>query len=245
MLVRPERRTPIGDGRGGFQHDSSFPLPATLSVFWHPRTPLSVFRHLPSPVEHSPTDGVFQLYAHAAASGDDDYNKGLTDRRAAVGLALLRADVDAFKEELAASSYESLEYRQVMRRVLGCDPGPIDGDWGTLTEQAVAFFHRRYEAGDFHRHTPATALHTEPFPESGELDDVTVNALIEAFVVANGGHVPAENVHPSHPEQGCSEFNSLKDAEDWEQRRLTLVSYAALLFSPRCSARPPALRSTF
>ncbi len=235
VLIRPSRARPIGDGRGGFPHDSSFPLPATLSVLWHFRTPHSVFRHLPHGETVSATDRVFQLYAHATASGDDDYNKGLTDRRAAVALSLLRADVDAFQAELAASGYESLEYQQAMLRVLGCDPGPIDGEPGDLTEQATSLFQRRYQAGDFHRHTPAEPAHPDPFPEPGALDDTTSAALVEAFVVANGGHVPEAAMHPTHPAQGCSEFNQLTD-DDFAQRRLTLIDHA---FVPEYSERAP------
>lgn len=235
VLTRPERARPIGDGRGGFGHDSSFPLPATLSVLWHFRTPHSVFRHLPHGKTVSATDRVFQLYAHATASGDDDYNKSLTDRRAAVALSLLRADVDAFKAELTASGYESLEYQQAMLRVLGCDPGPIDGEPGELTEQATSLFQHRYEAGDFHRHTPAEPAQPDPFPEPGALDDATSSALVEAFVVANGAHVPEAAMHPTHPAQGCSEFNQLTD-DDLAQRRLTLIDHA---FVPEYSDRAP------
>ena len=227
ILVRPERVRPVGDGRAGFSHDSSFPLPATLSIFWEFKTPRSVFRHLPHGRTVPTTGRVFQVYAHSSESGDEDYNKGLTDRRAAVAISLLRADVEAFKAELAASGYETLEYHQVMLRVLGCDPGPIDGEPGDLTEQATAMFQRRYAAGDFHRHTPAEPQNREPFPEPGVLDDTTLAALVEAFVVANGAHVEETALHPTHPAHGCSEFNRLAD-EPLAQRRLTLLARTSL-----------------
>jgi hypothetical protein len=90
VLVRPKLETAIEDGTTGFPRDSSFPLPATLSLFWRFATRSAAFAHR-DPDTLVPTGQYFQIFAHAGPSGGEGHNKRLSDRRAMVGSSLLTA----------------------------------------------------------------------------------------------------------------------------------------------------------
>ena len=233
-MTRPERARPIGDGRGGFPHDSSFPLPATLSVLWHLRTPHSVFRHLPHGQTVSATDRVFQLYAHATASGDDDYNKGLTDRRAAVALSLLRADVDTFKAELAASGYESLEYQQAMLRVLGCDPGPIDVG-NRRSHRASHFAPAPLPSRRLPPALPRRAWAPRPIPRARGPRRQDLCRPRRGVCRRERWACPRSRHASNASGPRLLEFDQLTD-DELAQRRLTLITHA---FVPEYSERAP------
>lgn len=89
-----------------------------------------------------------------------------------------------------------------MLRVIGFDPGAIDGEVGPLTETAVRDFQRCVNLGVLH--ADAT-----PVPESGELDGATASALCQAFVAVSSPTVAATAMHPTHAEVGCTEYNPL------------------------------------
>lgn len=220
VIVRPRRVVAVGDARGGFAVGESFPLCAALSVVWLYGDERSVFAH--SRGESEAPQGVFQVYGHADSDGDEHDNKVLSERRAEVARALLLGDIDAFA---AVSNEEGWgdAHQQVMLRVLGCDPGPIDGDPGSLTAAAVELFQSRYVEGDFHRHERAPAQRNPELEADGALGTQTHAALLEAFVVASSPHLHQDALHPTHPAHGCACFNLASSSEAWASRRLSLV----------------------
>ncbi len=220
VIVRPRRVVAVGDAHGGFAVGESFPLCAGLSVFWLYGEERSVFAHARG--ESGAPRGVFQVYGHADGDGDEHGNKVLSERRAEIGRALVIGDVDAFagvaKKEGWGDAHE-----QVMLRVLGCDPGPIDGDKGSLTAAAVELFQSRYVAGDFHRHERAPAPRNAALKVDGKLGTQTRAALLEALVMTSSPHLGEDALHPSHPAHGCAQLNLASTSEAWANRRLSLV----------------------
>ncbi|MFN3180674.1 MAG: peptidoglycan-binding domain-containing protein [Nannocystaceae bacterium] len=116
-------------------------------------------------------------------------------------LAIVTADGDAF-ERVADDDGWGVPEHQALLRVIGFDPGPIDGEVGSMTRSAVLDFQRCANAG-------VLGLEPESLPESGELDATTVKALYQGFVVASSPSVPLGALHPTHPEIGCSEYNPI------------------------------------
>lgn len=220
VIVRPRRVVAVGDAHGGFAVGESFPLCAALRVVWLYGEERSVFAH--SRGESEAPLGVFQVYGHADASGDEHDDKLLSERRAEVGRALLLGDVDAFA---AVAEHEgwSDAHAQVMLRVLGCDPGPIDGDLGPLTCAGVELFQSRYVEGDFHRHERAPAPRNPQLKVDGKLGAQTHAALLEALVVASSAHLGQDALHPTHPASGCSHYNLASSSDASASRRLSLV----------------------
>lgn len=221
VLVRPDRRKPVALNAGTFRHNSCFPTPAVLSVCM-----VAAAQNLLNLVLGFTTSSVFQVFGHAEPSGVRSHNKDLSDRRAAAFRAFLVADVDTI-QDLAESETWALPEDQIMLRALKCDPGPIDGEAGDLTRSATFLFQHEYKDGIFHRHLPD---HTqrEDLEPSGDLDDVTRRALIEAYVLCTSAHVSPEHLHPTHPAVGCSEFN-LRDPEDPpSNRRVSLIAHPQL-----------------
>ena len=224
IVVRPERQLGIGYGAAGFVLDSSFPLPASLEKFWTFAPRSAAFAHPQEPVE-SPPDGYFQVYAHSSVSGDEASNKTLSDRRAAVGRALLVGDVAAVQAAADEEGWGLAEV-QAMLRMLACDPGPIDGQTGDLTTTAITQFQERYNRGIYHRRAPqAPASELEP---DGEWNLDTRDAVIEAFVAAHAVHLPVDRLHPTHPANGCSEYNLLSPDDPAANRRVTLLRHPEL-----------------
>lgn len=221
VLVRPERRKPVAVNAGTFRHDSCFPTPSVLSVCM-----VAAAQNLLNLVLGLTPSSVFQVFGHAEPSGDESHNKGLSDRRAAAFMACLVADVDAMLD-LASSEGWGLAEDQVMLRALKCDPGPIDGENGSLTRNATFLFQHEYQGGVFHRHLPDHEQR-EALEPNGELDDATCRALIEAYVLCASPHVSEAQVHPTHPAAGCSEFN-LRDSKDPpSNRRVSLIVHPQL-----------------
>lgn len=112
-----------------FDFDSSFVRPEAAAEMTdlaalhqaHPGAPLSIF-------------------GHADPTGDDDYNKTLSGRRARAIYALLIRDVDAW-EKLYSNKLGGDDWGvrpiQMMVRTVGFDPGIIDGKLGGYTKSAI------------------------------------------------------------------------------------------------------------
>jgi len=87
---------------------------------------------------------------HTDTSGDDAYNVRLSQQRSDGVVAALRGDEDAWVA-VAQAKHEVEDYQQILKWVAWlwgwpCDPGPIDGDHGSGTNDAVKAFQRL--AGD-------------------------------------------------------------------------------------------------
>ena len=229
VLVRPDRRPPLAVNPGTFQHDSCFPNPGVLSVCMIAAAQNAVNLVLGL----SPTS-IFQIFGHAEPAGDEAHNKELSDKRAAAFRACLVGDFEALQALGDAEGWGTTE-AQVMLRTLKCDPGPIDGKAEKLTGHAARLFQYEYLSGVFHRHLPDVSPAEEVDP-NGELDDATRRALVESYVLATSPHLAQEQLHPSHPVAGCSEYN-LRDPEDpSSNRRVTLLVHPSL--PPHHSAAP-------
>ncbi|MEM6292335.1 MAG: hypothetical protein AAGA54_13760 [Myxococcota bacterium] len=215
VLVRPTVASVPLTAHHGFATDRAFPLPATLSLLWSYRPTTSP---LP-PAEVPPgAKGTLQVFGHADANGDEVHNKTLSERRAAVVLALLQTDVEALLELASEDGWTAWEY-QVLLRVLGSDPGPTDGDPRALTDRALAHFANRYRAGHFHSNTSPRV----PGLEAKAFDAATVEALLDAFVHAHAPDLSGCNVHAVRPAVGCSEYNLL-GPHGSQNRRVSLLT---------------------
>ena len=221
VIVRPERRIPAVVGARGFPHDLAYPLLATLWQVWAIAKVSTPFTH------HETSAGrqaMYQVYGHTSASGDEAHNKDLSDRRAAVGLALLQSDAEGLRAVADEEGWGPREY-QSMLRTLACDPGPTDGKVGERTDGAAAIFRERYGKGVYHRRHGRTPAHSVESAEG--LDAATIDALFDAYVHAHGAALPADALHPTHPASGCSEFNALGPDSGANDRRLTIISHPA------------------
>ena len=132
-IVRPDRIRPLRAGSRGFPHDSAFPLIGTLSLFWSMQGTTTAFAHDAGVSGNGPdASSIFQIFGHTSASGDEAYNKDLSERRADAGVALLTGDATPLLEVAHAENW-GLRERQVLLRYLACNPGPADDEPGKLT----------------------------------------------------------------------------------------------------------------
>ncbi len=215
-LIRPKLTAVPLTAQHGFALDRAFPLPATLALLWAYRpadSPLPTFDVRPGP------KGTLQIFGHADASGDEAHNKTLSERRAAVVLALLQSDVDAMLSLADDDGWTPWEH-QVLLRVLGSDPGPTDGDPGPLTDLALAHFAQRYVSGFFHQRGAPRLLTLDPHA----FDAPTVEALLDAFVSAHAPDLDGCILHTLRPTVGCSEFNPLTPDGGSRNRRVSLLT---------------------
>lgn len=215
-LVRPKLAAVPLTAQHGFALDRAFPLPATLALLWAYRaadSPLPAFE-----VPHGPKS-TLQVFGHADASGDEAHNKTLSERRAAVLLALLQSDVDAMLAIADDDGWTPWEY-QVLLRVLGSDPGPTDGDPGALTDLGLAHFAQRYVSGFFH----PSGQPRLPDLDARAFDAPTVEALLDAFVSAHAPDLSGCTLHALRPSVGCSEFNPLTPEGGSQNRRVSLLA---------------------
>ncbi|MCR9165150.1 MAG: hypothetical protein ACE37F_37060 [Nannocystaceae bacterium] len=220
VLVRPQRQRPAHPGSRAFPEGSALPLVGALRALWAwlPQTTALVHE---AGGRAATDDGVYQIFAHASDSGDDDYNKDLSDRRADVGRSFLTGDPDGALAVARSEGWGVLE-GQSMLRCLGCDPGPLDGDLGKLSAAAVATFVERFNRGVF----PARS--TSPprtLPEDARWSDDVRDALLEAMVAVHGLGVTEARLHPVHPAHGCSEFNAPPSESPGDARRLVVLRH--------------------
>ncbi len=217
-IIRAERVRVLEPGINGFAFNSSFPTPGVLQLFLVPE--------LRAQLEAALVEGdqFVRIFGHTDATGDEAANKVVSERRAQSVLALLTADVDAFAA-VAGDEGWGLDEAQVMLRALRCDPGPADGDMGPLTARALEVFQNQFNTGMFHRHLESENPPT--IPVTAELDQATLDALIDAFVSTLSPHIDPSRLHPTHPTAGCSEFNRFgTDAR--RNRRVSLALYPTL-----------------
>ena len=214
--------TPVAPVRvipgGCFAFDSAFPSAGVAEVL----------RDAAGAVEEEDEQGTLQqiaLFGHTDPAGSDAYNKKLSDRRAQAVRALLLSDRGLFDAVAAADGWGPAVYQAILRG-LGCDPGPIDGEPGTMTGAAVRSFVRHYRRLIFHPDSERPPAH-DSLQATSELSPVIEAALRDAYVTEYGVELdPASFVGPAQdpPCAGCSEFNP-GPAEQEARRRVTLAVF--------------------
>lgn len=207
------------------------------------------------------------LFGHADPVGQDEYNKGLSDRRVRAVYGLLVRDA-AIWEELfqkpAGNDKWGQKSIQTMLKAVGSDPGPVDGKAGPRTRQATLDFQA-----------------ANGVARSGEADAPTRKVLFEAYMdLLHGADFspldPAADFLASRADsrgkgdfQGCGEFNpilmfsraesrdlekdrSRRNAENTPNRRVTALLFEpgtrvdpALWPCPRAGEGPGACRERF
>lgn len=221
VVTRPKRVKALPLGLAGFGFDSAFPTPPALALFL--ALGLAGMR-----AQAFKSSNTFQLFGHAQLEGKDGRNKPLSERRAKVMAAILTGDVDGTQAVADEEGWGLIE-RQVMLRVLGCDPGPIDGEEGDLTTAAVLQFQAKYADGEFHKDTAIHPVEV-PLDVDGSLGARTAAALIDALTTTCGHGITPKQLLPSHATVGCSEFNQIPGHEEHSasSRRVSLVVHPTL-----------------
>ncbi|HEX2733552.1 MAG TPA: hypothetical protein VHM70_18200 [Polyangiaceae bacterium] len=200
-----------------FAFDSSFPTPGIAGAV----------RFAVEALDGDPSHQA-AVFGHADSTGTDDYNKNLSDRRAAAFLAVLTNDPALFTRVADAENWGDDIY-QAMLRALGPNPGPIDGKVGELTTLALRGFQDEYTRGVYHRDSERKAV--GKVSVNGKLDQATKIALRDAYLAIFSAQQSVDRfIGPKRA--GCSEFVPLDDkAED--NRRVTLA-----IFSPADAPKP-------
>ncbi|MDB5051387.1 MAG: OmpA family protein [Fibrobacteres bacterium] len=160
------------------------------------------------------------LFGHADPVGQDDYNKGLSDRRVRAVYGLLTRDASIWEDIFShPAGNDNWGQKSVQNMLLSAkhDPGAIDGKSGAKTRQATLDFQK--EKG---------------LAQSGWADLNTRKALFEAYMDALYGtdFKPLDPVQDFLARkadgkgkgdfQGCGEFNpilmfSLQESKDLEK----------------------------
>jgi outer membrane protein OmpA-like peptidoglycan-associated protein len=189
--------------RAVFHFDSSFVRPEAAGELGR----------LKSLVEANP-EAPASVFGHADPSGDDDYNKVLSGRRARAIYALLIRDVAAW-EELFSSPHGGdtwgLSSTQLMlQHVRNADQEPyyagsVDGKFGPLTDRAI----RRFQTDNGLKVDGIAGPNTRKQLYRMYMDAICV-APNEQFVMTpeqfvGGGQDPEGKAAV----QGCSEFNPI------------------------------------
>lgn len=220
VLVRPKRAHAFAATFSGFSPNTSFPGPAILSLLIHPHRLAGV----PETLITLPETTRLQLFGHTDATGSETANKELSDRRALVVHAMLVGDVDTLFR-IADEEAWGPPSDQFLLRMLGCDPGPIDGKHEELTHAATTRFQERYVLGTYHANDQE--LRVPGLAIDGKLDGETFTALLDAYIqqfspqLATSRFLPAKAV-------GCTDFNRAADtSSDSENRRVSLAVYSA------------------
>jgi hypothetical protein len=161
------------------------------------------------------------IFGHADPTGDDDYNKTLSGRRAKAVYALLVRDVAAW-EQLYSNKFGGDDWGarsiQMMVRAVGFDPGVIDGRIGGHTKAAV----KDYQAskGDL-------AVDGDAGPKTRKalfadyMDTICRDASGQPFQLDPAADFLAYGADPDlrGDVQGCGEFNPvLVFSRDEDQR---------------------------
>lgn len=210
VVQRPVQRPTLAFDGACFGFDSAFPSPGVASMIGY------VFEHAAMY-----SNARYCLFGHTDPSGDDAYNKLLSERRAKVMHALLTGDLDEFESVAADEDWGPADY-QAMLRGVGNNPGAIDGEIGPLTKAAIGAFRVEYGKGIHHSTSTRDPAHG-PLPDGDALDEPTKLALRDAYHANMMANVdPARFVGPQCA--GCSEFNP-QDPEAAQQRRVTLAVF--------------------
>jgi len=90
------------------------------------------------------------LAGHADTTGADEYNVGLTEKRADSVLHALVGRRDEWVK-ISQGKHKVEDYQLIVKWVnaiwgWGCDPGPVDGKKGPKTKKAVEIFQKNYNA---------------------------------------------------------------------------------------------------
>ena len=174
-----------------FGFDKSFLAPNQTSALQEMCKSIEAWRK-----EHP--EGKLALFGHADAVGKEEYNKGLSERRARLTLGFLMKDAQSW-EDLYKEEKWGLAPIQDLLRHLGHDPGTSDGQDGPKTKAAVKSFQAQnglVEDGSAGAET-RKMLFTVFMDQSNNLD-----LKKKDFDDING-----------NPTAGCSEFNLMEKTE--------------------------------
>jgi len=161
------------------------------------------------------------LFGHADRQGGEAVNKAISDRRADIAFSLITGDFELFRSTALEENW-SVDAWQSLLRAIGCNPGAIDGEPGTLTQDAVRAFRRNYNDGVFHRDSSRGPVFGA-LADGDAFDDATRDALMDAFHAFHAIDVPPSRfLGPGRA--GCGEFNS-RGQDHAENRRVSLTVY--------------------
>lgn len=206
VIVRPQRVEAVT--LPGFDFDSAFPAA--------PLAGLLADRELVRRLSSLPDGAVVQMLGHANLEDNLDHNKKLSEQRAKAVAAIVGSDGEGFAQ-LARECGWGLAEHQALLRIIGFDPGPIDGATGPMTRAAIKDFQHCVNTGALEA-TPAS------LPESGTLDGSSVESLYSAFVTASSPTIGESALHPTHATAGCTEHNAIAPKEEGHtNRRVTLA----------------------
>ena len=176
-----------------FEFDSSFIRPSVVDDL--KRLEQELKKH---------ADGKVMIFGHTDKVGPDDYNKGLSERRARSVYAFITNDADEW-EKLYNDPKEKwgLKVVQTILKDLGHDPGPIDGIMGDRTHQAIKSF------------DPASSDNTPDLRKK----------LFQAYMTDKHDVKiePGQFMDPKH--MGCSEFNPVVYAKGRCERNRRVVFF--------------------
>ncbi|MBC8070068.1 MAG: hypothetical protein IAG13_17145 [Deltaproteobacteria bacterium] len=204
------------------QPTTSFPSTLFASESSFPGPGIAHFIRYAQELTDRDLDARIGIFGHTDTTDDVQSNKLLAERRAQAAYALLTGEYEPFAA-VAATEQWGLGVYQSMLRVLGCNPGAIDGEPGVQTSLAVNVFRRDYNRDAWHRGGRPRVFGT--LPEGDELDAATLNAIVDAYHAEMSGRVkPARFAGPKHV--GCGELNPIGDSHA-DNRRVTLAIYGA------------------
>lgn len=226
VLLRPERLPSVAASYAGFAPALSFPGPAVLSALEHEHQARDGLKTL---AERLQGGARLQVFGHTDATGSEADNKAVSDRRAECVFALLVRDVEQVLNTAKIEGW-GLDVQQVMLRALGCDPGPIDGETGDLTQAAVEAFQRAYIEGTFHHEGESTWV--PDLAIDGDLGPDTADALIDAYVSRFSPRLPPEAFVSKAPANGCAFHNPVVAPDSATSRRASLVVHTTPLAHP-------------
>lgn len=225
VVAKPKRVPTFGFIGACFKLDSAFPTPGVTSMLTHA-----------TEYATDNPDARYTVFGHCDRSGQEDHNKRLSDRRAAVMHALMTADYAEFESVADQESWDVPEY-QAMLRTVGNNPGAIDGVVGELTERATAAFRAEYGRGRYHAGSTREMAYG-PLTEGRQLDDATKRAIRDAYHASLMVNIaPTRFVGPVCA--GCGEFNPTAVLPEHKQRRVTLAIYPD---TPSIPSRFPCTR---
>lgn len=166
------------------------------------------------------SDARIMVFGHTDVTGSEDYNKKLSDKRAKAALAMIKRDLNLL-DAVAADEDWGTQHYQVMLRVLGCNPGAIDGVAGDMTKAAVRGFQRGYNANVYHEGPDSLPRAHGDLTVDGVLGPKTKAALRDAYVANSPCRLDDSRLNdPSFA--GCSELNPISD-KDEENRRVMVA----------------------